>query len=267
MIKSARLGSRHSAEAFASANQKETEDVDSIQFCQVECPLRPSSFTDVPCKRRQPGAPDMQRGSRAIRIRRGARSKVGGRRVKTIDVHCHCAIPESLQLMGLKVEATRAEGIAEVGRQRIGHMDRQGIDVEVLSINPYWYETGRDLAAEVVRINNERLAEFCGTHPDRIAAFASVALQFPDLAVQQIEHAVKKLGLRGAAVGAACAGDEFSDPKFHPFWAKCQDLGVLVFIHPQSTPETEQALQGKWLAFQCHRKPPGHHHLPFPSHF
>ena len=35
----------------------------------------------------------------------------------------------------------------------------------------------------------------------KIAAFASVALQFPDLAVQQIEYAVKKLGMRGAAVG------------------------------------------------------------------
>ena len=63
--------------------------------------------------------------------------------------------------------------------RRIREMDAQGIDVEVLSINPYWYKADRDTAAEVVRINNERLAEFSATYPDRITAFASVALQFP----------------------------------------------------------------------------------------
>ena len=61
-------------------------------------------------------------------------------------------------------------------------------------------------------------------------------LQDPKLAAEQLEHGVKKLGLRGAAVGASCAGEEFSDAKFHPFWAKAESLGVLIFIHPQSTP-------------------------------
>jgi aminocarboxymuconate-semialdehyde decarboxylase len=72
--------------------------------------------------------------------------------------------------------------------------------------------------------------------PDRFMGFASVTLQDRKLAVEPLEHAVKKLGMKGPAVGASCAGDEFSDAKFHPFWAKCEELGVLVFIHPQSTP-------------------------------
>src|SRR4029077_12600192 len=100
-----------------------------------------------------------------------------------------------------------------------------------------------------IKIQNERLAEFCGRYPDRFVAFASVALQFSDLAVQQLEHGVKKLGLRGAAVGASVAGEEFSDPKFHPFWAKAEELGVLIFIHPQSTPELSKRFKGNgWLA-------------------
>jgi aminocarboxymuconate-semialdehyde decarboxylase len=67
--------------------------------------------------------------------------------------------------------------------------------------------------------------------------------------VQQLEHGVKKLGLRGAAVGGSVAGTEFSDPKFHPFWAKCEELGVLVFIHPQSTPELNKRFKGNgWLS-------------------
>jgi predicted TIM-barrel fold metal-dependent hydrolase len=181
----------------------------------------------------------------------GARRQVvvSGKRVKTIDVHAHCVIPEALPLMGLKLENQRGPGLGEVGARRISEMDAQGIDVEALSINPTWYKAERDLAAEIIKIQNNKLAEFCATYPDRFVAFASVALQYPDLAVEQLEHGVKKLGLRGAAVGASVAGDEFSDAKFHPFWAKAEELGVLIFIHPQSTPELAKRFKGNgWLS-------------------
>jgi aminocarboxymuconate-semialdehyde decarboxylase len=174
---------------------------------------------------------------------------VAGRRVKTVDVHAHCVIAETLTMMGKKLEDQRGPGLGEVGQDRIRAMDEQGIDVEALSINPFWYTAERDLASQIVKIQNEKLAELCGAHPDRFVAFASVALQYPDLAVRQLEEGVKKLGLRGAAVGASVAGQEFSDAKFHPFWAKAEELGVLIFIHPQSTPELAKRFKGNgWLS-------------------
>ena len=48
---------------------------------------------------------------------------------------------------------------------------------------------------------------------------------------------MKQLGLRGALIGGSVNGEELSDPKFHPFWAKAEELGVLIFIHPQGTGE------------------------------
>jgi aminocarboxymuconate-semialdehyde decarboxylase len=175
--------------------------------------------------------------------------KVGGKRVKTIDVHAHCVIPEAMALLGLNLADQRGPGIAEVGERRIREMDEQGIDMEALSINPQWYKAERDLVTKVIRIQNERLAEFCATYPDRFVAFASVALQYPDLAIQQLVDGVKRLGLRGAAVGASVAGREFSDAMFHPFWAKAEELGILIFIHPQSTPDLAPRLRGNgWLA-------------------
>ncbi len=189
------------------------------------------------------------KGKNAKPAARRREVKVGGRRVKTIDVHAHCVIPEALALLGLKVEDQRGPGIGEVGERRLREMDEQGIDIEALSINPQWYKAERDLVTKVIQIQNERLAEFCATWPDRFVAFASVALQYPDLAVQQLVHGVKRLGLRGVAVGASVAGKEFSDPMFHAFWAKVEELGVLVFIHPQSTPQLESRFKGNgWLA-------------------
>ena len=47
---------------------------------------------------------------------------------------------------------------------------------------------------ELIKIQNEQLAGFCASHSDRFVGFATAALQFPDLAAQQIEHAVKHQG-------------------------------------------------------------------------
>jgi aminocarboxymuconate-semialdehyde decarboxylase len=162
---------------------------------------------------------------------------VSGRRVKTVDVHAHCGVPAAMALMGLKPAPSL---LMTQPTDRLRAMDEQGIDVEALSINPYWYGADLDVARELIRIQNEALAEACAAHPERFVAFASVALQHPDLAVEQLEDGVRRYGLRGAGLGGSVAGLELSDPKFHPFWAKAEQLGVLVFIHPQGTAELEK---------------------------
>jgi aminocarboxymuconate-semialdehyde decarboxylase len=123
-------------------------------------------------------------------------------------------------------------------------MDAQGIDVEALSINPFWYKADRDVAAALIKLQNEKLAEFCAAQPDRFVAFATAALQHPDLAVEQIEYGIKKLGLRGLSVGGSVEGVELADPRFHPVWAKAEELGCLIFIHPVGTKELEPRLGG-----------------------
>src|SRR5258708_11538845 len=81
---------------------------------------------------------------------------------------------------------------------------------------------------------DEKMAEWWAADPDGYVGLSSVSLQFPDLAAEQLEYAVKKLGVRGAAVGGHVLGEDISAPKYDPFWAKAQELGVVVFMHPQS---------------------------------
>jgi aminocarboxymuconate-semialdehyde decarboxylase len=169
--------------------------------------------------------------------RRGRRRAVTvrGRRVTTVDVHAHCAVPRAMALMGRALETEALLMSGATLEARLSAMDAQGIDVEALSINPYWYPAERDVAEALIRIQNEALAEVCAALPDRFVAFATVALQHPDLAVRQLEEGIKRYGLRGAGVGGSVNGLELADPKFHPFWAKAEELGVLVFMHPQAT--------------------------------
>ncbi len=162
---------------------------------------------------------------------------VNGKRVKTVDIHAHTIVPEAAAVINHPLEAPGL--LWSNVSDRIAEMDAEGIDVEALSINPFWYRAERDAAAELIRIQNEKLAEFCAATPDRFVAFATVALQHPQLAVEQLEHAIKRLGLRGLSVGGSVAGQELADPKFHPVWAKAEELGILIFMHPLGTRELE----------------------------
>jgi len=194
------------------------------------------------------------KGAHAQAARQKLPVMVNGKRVKTIDVHSHCHFHEAGALLGAdaaKIQVPPVNGAEEAFidlNQRVAAMDAQAIDLEVLSINPFWYDRDRELAEQIVKIQNEKLAELCASKPDRFAGFASLTLQAPDLAVKELEAAIKKQGLKGAAIGDAVNGVEFSDPRFHPVWAKAEELGVPLFIHPQGIPELNKRFAGNgWL--------------------
>ena len=98
---------------------------------------------------------------------------IGGRRVKVVDVHAHCVIPEVWDLVKDTSLASTAGGRARgpnlMGPDRVRAIDQLGIDVQVLSINGYWFyaSTDRDLAAKIVKLHDEKLAEWCNAHSDR----------------------------------------------------------------------------------------------------
>ncbi len=164
---------------------------------------------------------------------------VGGRRIRVVDIHSHSYfVPPVVDV----VRGTRfAEEVAvkqeALGPERIRPLDQRGIDVQVLSMNGFsmgfwWYAADRDLASRIVRTQDEYLAAFCKSHPDRFVGLSSPSLQHPDLAVQQLDYAIKQLGRKGAAIGGHVDGARLSDPRFHPFWAKVEELGIVLFMHP-----------------------------------
>lgn len=178
------------------------------------------------------------------------RVTLGGRRVRTVDVHAHTAVPDALVdiVRGTPLEQTvrgQMNGNLVMSDARLRAMDAQGIDVEVLTINAYWYGADRALASRLISAQNEALAKVAAAHPDRFVALASVALQFPELAAEQLQEAFDRHGMRGAGIGATVGGgDELSAPRFDPFWAKAEALGAMIFMHPQGVPELRERLQG-----------------------
>jgi aminocarboxymuconate-semialdehyde decarboxylase len=113
-------------------------------------------------------------------------------------------------------------------------MDRMGIDVQAISPAPpqFYYWAAPELGRAAARLVNDRIAEIVHDHPGRFVGLATVPLRAPEFAVTELERAVKKLGLRGVEICTNVAGAELSDERFRPFFAKAEELGILVFMHP-----------------------------------
>jgi aminocarboxymuconate-semialdehyde decarboxylase len=174
---------------------------------------------------------------------------IGGRAIRVIDMHAHCVIPVTDIVQGTPLASSGGgRGGSILGPERLQLMDQQGVDVQALSINGYWwYAADLELARRIVRAQNEGLAKWVAKHPDRFVALASVALQHPELAAEQLEDGVKRLGLRGVSIGGHVNGEDLSLPKYDPFWSKAAELGALVFMHPGGATNLikEGALRGR----------------------
>jgi len=183
------------------------------------------------------------------------------KRPLTIDMHCHVVVPQVEALIGDRPEkaAEMAQLNAGMGAASVEHnnkvmlpsagprlvnlamrladMDSMGVDVQVISPSPtqYYYWADFDLAADFVRAQNEGIASLCEQHPERLAGLGNVALQHPQLAARQLEYAVRELGLKGVELSTTINGLELADPGFDVFWAKAEELGCVVFIHPFGT--------------------------------
>ncbi len=157
---------------------------------------------------------------------------IAGRRVRVVDVHAHTDIPLGDVVKGTPFEK-QAGGNPGLD-QRILAMDKQGLDVQALSINGFWWYGVKDqgLARAICNAQNEGLAQWVKKYPGRFVAMASVPLQFPELAAEILQDAVTRFNARGVTLGGHVNGEDLSLPKFDPFWAKAAEMGELVFMHP-----------------------------------
>ena len=94
---------------------------------------------------------------------------VGGRRVRTVDVHAHCAIPEVLEVVkGSKIapvlEALLSSKPQVLGPDRLRAMDEQGVDVEALSII-HLVRAERAMAREIISRAERKAGGWCAAIP------------------------------------------------------------------------------------------------------
>src|SRR5262249_30761377 len=118
--------------------------------------------------------------------------------------------------------------------RRLNDMAANKVDMQVLSVCPqtFIYAQPPALAAGFARIQNEQLAKLAKQRPDRFLAIATLPMQAPKQAAEELRHAVTVLGLKGAHIGSNIAGKNLDDPGLEEVWATAAELGAFILLHP-----------------------------------
>lgn len=177
---------------------------------------------------------------------------------RTIDTHTHVLTEETISLLNkelpkvpVTMEAIDADNfILTVGGtayrpyprggfdldQRLRDMDAVGVDVHVLSATPQTYMYGQEAAVGVAAstIQNDQMAAHIAAHPDRFMGIATLPMQAPEKAADELKRAITKLGLKGAMFGSNIMGKNLDDPSFEPLWATAEELGAFMVVHPNN---------------------------------
>jgi predicted TIM-barrel fold metal-dependent hydrolase len=93
---------------------------------------------------------------------------------------------------------------------------------------------GLQARASGIWVPNELIAEYVREHPDRLVGWASVDPADPDH-LEQLEHAVADLGLRGLKLGPTYQHWDPTDRRFWPLFRKCQAENLPIIWHQGTT--------------------------------
>lgn len=174
----------------------------------------------------------------------------------TVDTHAHILTEETIRLLHREAPNIAPKlsdmddqfGTLEVAgnvyrnfprggwdlERRLQDMAASKVDVQVLSVCPQTFAYAQPVAAAAVfaRIQNEQLSKLVKAQPDRFLALATLPMQAPAAAADELRHAVNVLGLRGAQIGSNVAGKNLDDPELEPVWATAAELDAFILVHP-----------------------------------
>lgn len=125
-------------------------------------------------------------------------------------------------------------GLADLGERRIGDMDEGGLDVQILSAHTPSVQNipGQEGIDFAYRLNRLLVEGPMATHPGRFQAFATLPLQSPEAAADELERSVRDDGFLGALTNGHITGKFLDHPDFEPVLARAQDLDVPIYLHP-----------------------------------
>jgi aminocarboxymuconate-semialdehyde decarboxylase len=178
-----------------------------------------------------------------------------GGKAKTVDVHSHVLPREMMGAIRRRPRdyQMRVEGSGERetfirddrhstpvyaefhdAEAKVAGMDRKGIDISVISVTPvvffYWLDADAGLAA--ARLLNDGIARMVAARPERLRGMATLPMQDPEAAVNELERVVREHGFRSVELGCRVRGELLAEPRFRPVLRRAQELGVFIFTHP-----------------------------------
>ena len=125
--------------------------------------------------------------------------------------------------------------LIDLGEGRIRDMDEAGIDVQVISLtSPGVQVFAGQLAADLARDANDRLASAVQAQPRRFVGLAAIAPQLPKVAAREVERATTELGLAGVIINSHTGGEYLDAKKYWPILEAAESMGAPIYLHPRT---------------------------------
>ena len=121
-------------------------------------------------------------------------------------------------------------------KQRVADMDQQGVAIQALSLTApmvYWGDAALDHKLATAWNDAASVAHL--EYPNRLVALLTLPMLYPDRAIDELNRATKLPGIRGIYMGTNINEHDLDDPLFSPIWARIEELGLPVFLHPIQT--------------------------------
>jgi len=117
---------------------------------------------------------------------------------------------------------------------RLADMDRYRIDMQAVcaTVHTFFYDQEASLGLACAILQNDEIAAVVRRHPDRFLALATLPLQDPPRAADELARAMRVLHLRGAQIGSNVNGRNLDDPALEPVWAVANALRAFILVHP-----------------------------------
>jgi aminocarboxymuconate-semialdehyde decarboxylase len=129
-------------------------------------------------------------------------------------------------------------------RARLEAMDAAGIDVAVLSLStPNVFFLPPHAQPDLARRMNDAYAQAVADHPGRLGAFASIPMDEPDTAVDELHRAIDELRMNGVILLSNIGGRPLTDPTYRPFFAEANRMCLCVFLHPMIPAAGQESLR------------------------
>lgn len=136
--------------------------------------------------------------------------------------------------------------LADFDDTRIQLMDQYAIDYVILSQTGPGVQNEPDAATAVRRSrqNNDFLAAQIDRNRERFGGFATLPMQDPGAAIEELRRTVNDLGFKGALVNGHTHGVYYDDRQYDPFWEQLEKLGVPLYLHPFDAYDVPHAYSG-----------------------
>lgn len=138
----------------------------------------------------------------------------------------------AVDVVGFNPPYTFLNEVSDIDTVRLTVMDKSRVECASLSSIDGMENLSREDCVRMAKATNDEIAAAVKKHPDRFFGSFCLPTPYVEESVEEIERAVKVLGLKYWHTHSSYVGHALYEEQFEPIFAKLSELGAAFYVHP-----------------------------------